>query len=337
MEMSELRRPSRGRKILAVAALAVILLVLLSVISSTRPGTGPADGGSGATEIANPLLPLLNFTLPTTPTTPQPQTNVFGGSQVGSSSIQGLQQALSGQSGLNAFLSARECGLVIQQTILFCDSFPDYVLDGRKWVSFGTITVTPGNVVFQNATMRTVRGFQYGKFATFLANIIWPPPTVCQRGYVLRNGVCVWDYAVWGFGVIEAGTNVLYGIFWEQNGTQIRSHTRYKDILRAQTVEQVSQWRPMPLGIVDFGINWNLDLSKGGAYAQFVYRLQNSNTLIYFSLHTGPSIPATFLYLFAAANGTHFTLHRVVIMAAWVGGQIPFVGLMARLGFREWF
>ena len=77
-----------------------------------------------------------------------------------------------------------------------------------------------------------------------------------------------------------------------------------------------------------FGINWNLDAH--GAYVQFLYRQQGNSTINYFSKHT-TAIPKTFLYLFAASNGTNFVLHRVVILPAW-RGDVPLIALM----FKEW-
>lgn len=289
---------------------------------------GTTTTGTGQTSTTSSII--SSTTLPANPQNPTTTTTTSG---TGTGSVSGLDQALAGNSGLNNFLNARNCGLVNIGYVQFCDTFPDNALDAKKWKSYGTITVIPGSVTFNNATMVSKGGFYYGKFATFRVELNpYRPPRPgqgpCPGGYVWSDirHACVWDYAVWGFARGSSANAIQWGIYWEQNITSIRSHTRYTDFATRTQLDEVSQWRPMPSGVTEYALNWNVDAH--GAFVQFIYKAQNG-TIVYFAKHT-TAIPKTFLYLFAASNGTHFILHRVIILPAWRNGDLPLVNLAIR-------
>lgn len=179
-------------------------------------------------------------------------------------------------------------------------------------------------------------GFYYGKFATFEIEInpqITPPgtgPGHCQMFYVWiwltkTEGYCMYDYSVWGFGRIDSATSIMWGIYWEQEGAQIRSHTRYTNFFTHVTLDEISQYQPIPSGVTEYGINWNVD--SHGAYVQFLYK--NKGQITIFSTHH-QAVPKTFLYLFAASNGTAFTVHRIIVVPAWTSGPSPLASLAIR-------
>lgn len=344
-----------NRKRGAIIAICLILLVAGLILLGGGNILWPTTlmGNSTATVSTTSSAAVAVTTLNSNPQSGTTTTTTGIGS-LGTTA--GLQQALAGNSGLSNFISARECGLTGLGVILFCDTFPDNSLDSSKWVTAGgNITVTPGQVQFNNATMRSKMGFYYGHFAEFNVNInLQPNGRICPVGFVLYtsyidvNGAscsmtdkaydktgtchaytrCVWDYSVWGFGRAQNAESVAWGVYWEQNGTEIRSHTRYTDFRTNTVLDEVSAWAATPTGNVTFGINWNLDAH--GAYAQFIYQQQGQDA-VYFSKHT-TAIPKTFLYLFAASNGTYFTLYRVIILPAWSNGIPVIAGEV-----KEWF
>ncbi len=333
-----------NRKVLAVMVIALVLVaavVFIDISGVSIPGvttssTSSTSSGTKSTGSTTTGSITTGTGIPSNPQNPTSTTTTGGGT----GSVTGLDQALAGNSGLNNFLTARNCGLTNIGYVLFCDTFPDNSLDAKKWKSYGNITVTPGNVVFDNATMVSKGGFYYGKFATFRVELNpYRPPRPgqgsCPGGYIYSIGrhACVYDYAVWGFARGSSANAIQWGVYWEQNITSIRSHTRYTDFMTHTQLDEVSPWRPAPSGITEYALNWNVDAH--GAYVQFVYKAQNG-TIVYFAKHT-TAIPKTFLYLFAASNGTHFILHRVIILPAWRNGDIPLISLAVLPNlFQDW-
>lgn len=165
-------------------------------------------------------------------------------------------------------------------------------------------------------------GFYYGAFGEFTVEARPQPPQQpvngkCPPGWPPALSIhgqiqCI-DYAVFGFARGTSADAITWGIYFELQGTQVRSHTRYYDFLTKTGLDEVSSWVTAPTGVTEYAINWNV--ATGGAYADFYYKVDN-HTIIQLS-HHDQAIPKTFLYLFAASNGTFFTLHRVIVLPAW--------------------